>query len=178
MPPSPMSFEFHAHFLPALLYARLRQREKAATGFTSTLDFHIALAICVVLAAMGIPSALSRQSFTGWAIGGIGLAGIVALLLNGVLSHREPPSYDQFLTGVFFFFPVLGITAGVFTGTLNDSLIFGLLAGSGGLVAGYLLGIAAGLWFQHLGWLSGIVNGMAWLAILGMFTVDLVLLVG
>jgi hypothetical protein len=178
MPPSPMSIEFHAHFFPALLYAWLRQREKAATGFSSILEFHIALAICAVLAAIGIPIALSRQSFTGWAMGGIGLAGILALLINSIISHRDPPSYDQFLTGVFFFFPALGITAGVFTGTLNHSVFLGLLAGSGGLVAGYLLGILAGLWLQHLGWLSGIVNGMAWLVILGMLLVDMVLLAG
>ncbi|MRR58401.1 MAG: hypothetical protein EG824_09345 [Deltaproteobacteria bacterium] len=44
--------------------------------------------------------------------------------------------------------------------------------------AGYLLGIPAGLGLQHLGWLSGIVNRMAWLAIVGMFVVDLVLLAG
>lgn len=178
MPPRPMSIEFHAHFFPALLYARLRQRERAATGFSSIMEYHIALVICVVLAVTGIPIAMSRQSFAGWAMGGIGVAGIVALLLNGIISHREPPSYDQLLTGVFFFFPVLGITAGVFSGTLNHSLLLGLLAGSGGLVAGYLLGIPAGLWLQHLGWLSGVANGMAWLAILGMFLVDLVLLVG
>ena len=88
-----------------------------------------------------------------------------------------PPSYDGFLIGIFFFFIALGISAGAFS-MLSHSLPFGLLVGLGGLIAGYLLGIFAGLWLQYLGWLSEMVNGLAWLAVFGMFFVDLVLLAG
>jgi len=125
-----------------------------------------------------MPSAVSRGSFIGWLVGGIGAAGILALLINSIFSRKEPPSYDCFLIGVFFFFVVLGISAGVFVGTLEHSLSLGLLVGSGGLIAGYLLGILAGLWFQYLGWLASMVNILAGLAVFGMFSVDLVLLAG
>jgi hypothetical protein len=127
---------------------------------------------------LGIPGAVSRSSIIGWIAVGIGTAGIVALLINSILSRKEPPSYDCFLPGIFFFFVVLGITSGIFAGTLEHSLPLGLLVGSGGLIAGYLLGILAGLWFQYLGWLSAMVNALASLAVLGMLLVDLVLLSG
>ena len=73
---------------------------------------------------------------------------------------------------------VLAVSAGTFVGTVGHSLLSGLLVGLGGLFAGYPLGILAGLWLQYLGWLSEMVNGLAWLAVIGMLLVDLVFLSG
>ena len=178
MPPKFLSFAFHAGFFPALLRGRLRPRERVGTGFTSIVEFYVSLAFCFILVMIGIPKAVSDRSIIGWVVGGIGAAGIVALLIHSICSHKDPPSFDCFLIGVFFFFVVTGISAGVFFGTLEHSLPLGLLVGSGGLIAGYLLGILAGLWFQYLGWLASVVNGLAGLAVAGMFFVDLVLLSG
>lgn len=178
MPPRFLSIEFHVRFFPGLIWSRLRQAERTGTGFSSIFEIYVAFAICVILVAIGIPGALSHKSVTGWLIGGIGLAGILALLANSIFSHKDAPSYDRFLTGVFFFFLALGMTAGVLAGKLNHSLSLGLFSGSGALVAGYLLGIPAGLWLQRLGWFSGVVNGLAWLATFGMLFVDMVLLAG
>ena len=178
MLPSFLSIEFHVRIFPALIWSRLSQRERAETGFSPTIEIYVALAVCVILVVMGLPKALSHKSVTGWAMVGLGLTGIMALLVNSIFSHRDPPSYDNFLAGVFFFFLSLGMTVGVFNGTLNHSLFVALLSGSGGFIAGYLLGILAGLCFQYLGCFSGILNGLAWLATFGMFIVDLVLLTG
>lgn len=104
---------------------------------------------------------------------------MIFLFIHSVVSGRaNPPEYSRFLTGVFFFFVTLGVSAGVFGGSLNHSLMTGLLLGSGGVLAGYFLGILAGLWFQYLGWLSGVLNGVAWLAVFGMLLVDIVILIG
>jgi len=176
-PPGFLTIEFHVHFLPSLIRSRLRRVERTGTGFSSIFEFYVALAISTILVAIGIPNAFSHKSVTGWVVGGIGLAGILALLANSIFSYKDTPSYDRFLTGVFFFFLSLGITAGVFVGTLNHSLSLGLISGLGGLVAGYLLGILSGLWLQYLGWFSGLVNGLALLVTFGMLFVDMVLLV-
>lgn len=157
----------------------MRPRERMGTVFTSTFEYHITFVVCIILLLWGIPVAVSSGSIIGWIVGGIGAAGTIALVIHSILSRRgEPVSYDDFLVGVFFFFVALGLTVGIFAGSLNHSLMIGLLVGTAGLIAGYLLGILAGLWFQYLGWLATIVNALAIVAILGMFFVDLALLSG
>jgi len=177
--PKFLSLEFHTRYFPGILVSRMRPGGRTGTGFPSTMEHHIVLAVCIILLAFGIPSAVSSGSIIGWVTGGIGAAGTIALVINSVFSRtKEPPSYEGFLAGVFLFFVFLGITGGVFVGTLEHSLSLGLLAGSAGLVTGYLLGILAGLWLQYLGWLSAAVKGLAGLAAVGMLSVDLMLLSG
>lgn len=178
MTPQFLSFEFHTRFFPALLWGRLRPRERSGTSFASAVELHVLFVVCFILLAFGIPIAVSSGSIIGWIVGGIGAAGTVALVINSIFSRKNPPSYDHFLIGVFFFFVTLGLTAGVFIGSLNHSLSLGLLVGFAGLIIGYLLGILAGLWLQYLGWLASTVNGLAVPAVLGMILVDLVLLSG
>jgi hypothetical protein len=177
--PNFLSLEFHTRYFPGILLSRMRLGGRKETGFSSTLEHYIAFAVCIILLAFGIPVAVSSGSIIGWITGGIGAAGTLALVINSVLSRtKEPPSYEGFLAGVFLFFVFLGITSGVFVGTLEHSLSLGLMAGSAGLIAGYPLGILAGLWLQYLGWLSATVNGLAGLAVVGVLSVDLVLLSG
>jgi len=177
--PKFISFDFHVRYFPELLRTRLRMNERPGTGFTSTLEQHIAFAICIILLGFGVPVAASSGSLIGWIAGGIGAIGATALVIHSVLSHKGVQvSYDGFLTGVFFFFVILGISSGIFIGTLKHSLVLGLLAGFTGLLSGYLLGIMVGLFLQHLGWVSSIISGLAGIAALGMLAVDLVLLSG
>jgi len=177
--PKFISFDFHARYFPALLWNHLRMKERPGTGFASTLEHYIAFAICIVLLVFGIPAATSSGSVMGWIACGTGAAGAIALIIHSILSHKGVQvSYDGFLTGVFFFFVILGISSGIFIGTLKHSLVLGLLAGFTGLLSGYLLGIMVGLFLQHLGWVSSIISGLAGIAALGMLAVDLVLLSG
>lgn len=178
MRPKFLSLEFHTRFFPAFLWSRLRPRDRVGTGFPSAVGLQVMFVVCCILVILGLPGAVSNRSFIGWILAGAGAAGILALLINSLCSRREAPSYDGFLSGVFLFFVALGISAGVFVGTLEHSVPMGLLIGLGGLIAGYLLGIMAGLWFQYLGWLASMVNILAGLAVLGMLCVDLVLLGG
>ena len=174
--PKLFSFDFHVRYFPALLWTHLRLQERQGIGFSSTLEYHISLAVCIVLLAFGIPSAASSGSLVGWFAGGIGAAGTIALVIHGILSHKGVPvSYDDFLAGVFFFFVFLGISCGIFIGTLKHSFLLGLMTGLAGF-AGYLIGILASLYLQHLGWVAVTVNGLAGIATLVMFAVDLVLL--
>ncbi|MEK6589056.1 MAG: hypothetical protein AABZ11_00080 [Nitrospinota bacterium] len=182
IPPKFLSFEFHTKFFPALLFNRLRpKKEDEGVSFPPSVytEATIALAICGVLTAIGMPSAISEGSIIGWIIGGIGVAGILALFILSVKSGlEEPPSYDDFLMGIFFFFISLGISAGIFNGALKHSLPLGITGSLAGLIVGYMLGIFAGLYMQYLGWTAVLLNMLAGISIIGMVIVDLALLFG
>lgn len=179
MTPNFLSLEFHFRFFPALLWKRLRTGgERGGTGFTLPLEFPVLFVVCCVLVIIGLPGAIDKKSVVGWIMSGIGLLGILFLIINSLTSRKDALSYDNFLPGIFFFFVLLGITAGIFTGSLNHSFRMGFLAVLGGLIVGYLIGIYTGLWFQRFGWLASIINGMAWLGVIGMIVLDMVLLAG
>jgi hypothetical protein len=172
-----LSLEFHTRFFPALLFGRLKPGRAEGVGFTSTLDWYVLFFICLILIVIGVPNVLVNKSIVGWIISIIGFAGVVLLFIGSILSFRgNKPSYDDFLIGIFLFFPSLGLSAGIFTGSLEHAFWKGLLIGSAGLVGGYIIGILSGLWFQYLGWLAGLLNYAAYLATFGMLFVDLVIL--
>jgi hypothetical protein len=175
-----LSVEFHTRFFPAFLWGRLRHKQRAGSGFNSFLELYLVLTICVVLVAIGVPAALSHRPITGWIMSGTGAAGILALLVYSILSRRgEPPSYDGFLIGFFFFFVVFGLSAGIFIGALEHYPLFQcLLTGGAGLLAGYVMGILAGFGLQYIGWMAAILDPLAGLMVFGMLIVDLVLLAG
>ena len=125
----------------------------------------IVSAVCLVLAAIGIPSALNQGSILGWILSIIGVGGISALFIFSIWSRRGiRPTFDDFLAGIFFFFVSLGFSGGIFLGNVYHSLWLGACAGAAGLFAGYVLGIFAGLWMQYLGWMAIIINMLAGLA--------------
>jgi len=176
--PAFLSIEFHAKFFPALILGRVRGGEAAASSiFTSNLGLHLLLFASLILAVIGFPNAVSHGSAIGWAATAAGAAGVTAVFINSIWSFRgSHPSYDNFLKGIFLLFLSLGLSCGVFAGTLEHSFWEGLIVGLLGVVAGYTLGILAGLWLQYAGWLSPLISGMAGLLGLGMLFVDLVLL--
>jgi hypothetical protein len=177
--PGFLSPEFHLRFFPRLLLKRTDPQEQRKTGFHSTLELYIILSVCIILVISGSPAAINRGSIAGWIVGGIGAAGIIAMCISSIAwGIKTRPAYDAFLKGIFFLFLVLGLSAGVFTGTLEHSLLKGLTVGAAGVIAGYLLGIMAGLWLQYLGWLADILNMLAFLAVFGMLFVDIVILGG
>lgn len=173
------SIEFHTGFFPRLLSGYIRPNEQRSAGFNSTMELYILLAVCLILVISGGPAAINRGSIIGWIVSGTGAAGIITMFINSVaLGIKTRPTYDVFLRGIFFFFLVLGLSAGVFTGTLEHSFLKGLAVGAAGVIAGYLLGIMGGLWLQYLGWLADILNMLAFLAVFGMICVDIVILGG
>jgi hypothetical protein len=175
------SLGFHAHFFPSLVWSRLRNRlrprERQGTSFVP-MEYYIGFVFCLVFTAIEIPRAISHQSIISWIGAGTGLAGILAIIIASICSRTGPPSYNGFLTGIFFFLLALGLTAGVFAGTLEHSLRLGLLGSAAGLALGYVLGILAGLGLQYLGWLAAWLDLLAGVAIIGLIVVDLVLLLG
>ena len=180
-PPKFLSVEFHTHFFPSLLWGRLRpKQQRTRSGFNSSLELYIVLAVCAVLVAFGVPAALSHGSIAGWIASGLGVAGILALLVNSISSRQgEPLSWDDFLAGIFFFFIFLGLTVGIFFSTLEHFPLFlSLVLCAAGLIAGYVVGIFAGLWLQYVGWMATVLNQVAAPAVLGMLVLDLVLLSG
>lgn len=177
--PKFLSVEFHARFFPALLRSSAFPRERGGTGFSSIMELPVMLALSIVLVVIGIPSALSRNSIIGWTLAGTGMVGMAALFIHSIMSARDgKPSYENFLSGIFFFFVVLGVSAGIFIGKLQHSLAFGISVSAAGLIAGYLIGIAAGLWLQYLGWIASFISIFSGIAILGIVIVDFVVIFG
>lgn len=179
-PPKILSIEFHTRFSPAFLWDRLRPKQRTGSTFSSTLELYIVLAVCIVLIAIGAPSALSDGSIAGWIASGIGAAGVLVMIVNSIASSwGESPSYADFLVGFFFFFVTAGLTAGIFISTLEHYPFFqSLLTSAAGLIVGYALGILAGFGMQYIGWLAVILDSLAGLAVFGMLVLDLVLLSG
>jgi len=176
--PGFLSLEFHTLFFPRVLLNRLRPRVRAGSGFF-TFDRYVMLAICLFLIVVATPRVGYHRSTVGWIMFAMGLLGLVALLIQSIASQwNERLSYDSFLIGFFSLFITLGLTTGIYAGTQKHSLALGLLAGAAGLLAGYLLGIFAGLQFQRLGWLAGLLNMLAGIAIIGLLIFDAVLLFG
>jgi hypothetical protein len=173
-----LSLAFHTRFFPGVLLNRLRPKGRARSGFF-TFDHYVMLAVCLFLVIIATPKAGYQRSTVGWILFGFGLLGFVFLVAQSIASQwRERPSYDNFLVGFFFLFITLGLTAGIYAGTQRYSLVLGLLAGAAGLIAGYLLGIFAGLQFQRLGWLAVLLNILAGIVMIGLIIFDLMLLLG
>ena len=164
IPPKFLSLEFHARFFPRLLRDRVlrRGKETQGTSFTSTMEMMIGMAVCLTLAALGIPPAVDRGSIAGWLAAVAGIGGVLALLVSSVAAQwGTRSSYDNFLIGVFFFFLSLGIFIGIPVGMDSHSFPLGVSASLAGLAGGYAIGIRAALGLQYLGWMAGIVNMLA-----------------
>ena len=180
-PPKFLSVEFHTRFFPSLLWGRLcPKQQQTRSGFNSCFELYLILAGCAVLVAVGVAAALSHESIAGWIASVLGAAGILAVLVNSISSRLgEPPTWNDFLVGIFFFFIFLGLTIGIFVSTLEHFHLFlNLATCAAGLVAGYVLGLFAGFGLQYLGWLASVLNQVAGLTVIGMLVLDLVLLSG
>ncbi len=174
------SLEFHTRFFPRVLRDRLhrKKREGQGSAFTSTTEMIIGLAVCLVLALIGIPYALTQGSIVGWILSIAGAGGIGILVILSIGSQwGDRPTYDDFLAGVFLFFVCLGLFFGIPVGMESHSFWLGMSASLAGLVGGYVVGVFAGLRLQHLGWLAVILNMLAAFAAIILIGTSLILLI-
>jgi len=180
--PGFLSAAFHARFFPSVVWRRLRPRAQSnGSAFANhiPIELPIVLLVCLALLLGGLPSAVERGSLVGWTASGLGLLGAAALLVQSVRAQLGTrPTFDAFRLGVFAFFLTLGLTAGLTLGAGLRTGALRALAGLGGLAAGYLVGIGAGLWVQYLGWIAAWIELAAGLLALGMVVLDLVFLLG
>jgi hypothetical protein len=159
-----LSLEFHLRFFPRFLRSHLKSKKMGTGGvaFTSTLEMIVALAVCLILAVIGIPLAVNQGSILGWVLTFIGAGGIVALFIQSVASQwGDRPTYDDFLAGIYLLAVALGIISGIPVGMDHHAPVAGLFTSIGGFIAGHALGIGAGLQMQRLGWIAVIANMLA-----------------
>jgi hypothetical protein len=159
-----LSLEFHVRFFPRFLRSHLKSKKMGTGGgaFTSTLEMIVSLAVCLILAVIGIPHALNQGSVLGWILTVIGAGGIIALFIQSVGSQwGSRPTYDDFLAGIYFLAVSLGIIIGIPVGMDYHAPLAGVFTSIGGFVAGHVLGIGAGLQLQRLGWIAVIANMLA-----------------
>jgi len=107
-----------------------------------------------------------------------GVSACSNLIISSIRFRRRSPTYVEFLCENFFFLVSLGLTAGLFAGTLEHSYVPGLAGTVAGLLPGHVLGIFAGLWFRYLGVWAHLLNLPAIPATIGLIVVDLVLVLG
>ena len=180
--PEFFSLAFHTRYFPSVLWHRMRpkpQDEPSPFAHHLPVELIVALTGCAVLIAIGLPRVMTRGSPVGWLLCGLGLLGVLALLVHSVRAQMgSQPSFEAFRPIIFFFCVALGILLGVFAGgTVLHGRGSGVLGGFLGLLVGYALGIAAGLWIQRLGWIGLLVDLAAGCAMIGMLVVGLVLTV-
>ena len=175
-----LSVEFHARFLPAVLRRSVRRgRTSSGSPFANhvPIEYSIVLTVCFALAALGLPSALTRASVIGGIVGLLGTVGAIALIVQSVRAQVDTrPTFEAFRVVVFAFFVILGLTLGLVAGSGRHSPALEVCAAAAGLVGGYLVGIAGGLWAQYLGWIGLWVELAAGVAALGMLVGDIVFL--
>jgi hypothetical protein len=158
-----LSLEFHLRFFPRFLLSRFKEkRMRGGVSFTSNLEILVVLAVCFILAFIGMPLAVNQGSVVGWILTVIGVGGIGALLVQSIGSQwGSQPTYDDFLAGIYFFAVSLGIIIGIPIGMDHHSPIAGVLTSIGGFIVGHVIGIAAALQMQRLGWMAVIANMLA-----------------
>lgn len=180
-PPTFFSLQFHLRFFPALIRGLLSPPKEAYRSPFSDhvpLEYTIAPALCMIAMAIGFPVLQGKGAWWGWLLLVLGAAGFIALLAVSIRSVRgQRPDYRDFRPAIFFFFVFLGPTAGLLGGAIEHSPALKIAGSIGGLAAGYVLGILAGLWVQVLGWMSRFLDVFALGGIAGMIILDLVLLI-
>jgi len=180
-PPTFFSLQFHLRFFPALIWNLLSQpKEVYRSPFSDHLpvEYIVAPALCVIAVAIGFPVLLGKGAWWGWLFlipGAAGFAGLLAASVRSVWGQK--PDYRDFRPAIFFFFLFLGPTAGLLAGSIEHSPALKTAGTIGGLAAGYILGILAGLWVQVLGWMGRFLDVFALGGIAGMIILDLVLLI-
>ena len=171
------SLEFHFRFLPGVIWRRLRggsEADRPSFAHHVIIELPVLLVGCCVLLAIGVPLALGAQPVLGWAMAVLGLGGIIFLVIHSILS-RPPgrPSFETFHVMVFLFCVLLGLTAGMIEA---PAPWLRLPCAAAGALAGYGLGIFAGLWVEYLGWIALVpdllaVAGAAGLAIFDVLSI-------
>lgn len=180
-PPEFFSLQFHLKFFPALIWNLLSpSKEEYRSPFADhvPVEYVVAPAVCLIAIAIGFPVLYGKGAWWGWILLVLGAAGFIALLAASIRSvWGERPDYRDFRPAVFFFFVFLGPTIGLLAGTIEKSPGLKTAGIAGGLLAGYALGILAGLWVQALGWMGRFLDVLALGGIAGMIILDLVLLI-
>lgn len=188
-PPKFFSLAFHLKFFPGVLWGIYRRRREQEKEYQSPFAHHflpeipIIILVCLLLIAVGLPRFVMKHSLGGGAAAALGFVGLAALFVRSVWSEagarRETGggyTFDAFVPTIFFFFVLLGATAGWSWGFIEHSPRLAILGGLAGLAAGYAAGIAAGLWVNYLGWIAIYFVYLAFAAMMGMAILDAVLL--
>jgi hypothetical protein len=181
-PPRFLSVDFHLKFFPSLLWRLTRAKtRKDPSPFQNhiPMEFAIVTVLAVAAAIWGIGAALEKSSIAGWIVGILGMAVLLALLINSVSSALDlRPSYGSFRVEIFLFLVLLGTTIGLMVGRIHFSHSGWQIAldGFGGFLIGYVAGVFGELWIQRLGWIAFLFSVLAMPAIPGMIVLDIIML--
>ncbi|MBI4388069.1 MAG: hypothetical protein HY582_03395 [Candidatus Omnitrophica bacterium] len=190
-PPKFFSLAFHKDFFPAILWRlhlrRKKQREEYSSPFANHvhLEIPIAIVFCITLLVMGLPTLITKHSLAGGAMAVLGSAGLIAMFISSLRSEKIARaeagggySFDYFVAPMFFFFILMGVTAGLSVGFIRNSEWLAIIGSLTGLITGYMVGVFAGIWINYLGWIGAYVVYLVFAAMTAMGILDVILIYG
>ena len=187
--PKFFTLEFHLKFFPEVLrrwflrHRRKGQEYQSPFSNHMPLEFTLAIVFCVALFVVGLPGFIANRSLIAGAISFLGAGGIIAMLISSIRTENKNRaeiggrySFDYFVVGVFFFFVLLGASAGISIGFIQNSLGHMILYGLMGILAGYIAGIFAGIWINYLGWIGAYLTYFLYFLMFFLFLLDIILI--
>jgi hypothetical protein len=143
------------------------------------MELLIGAAVCAIAVAVGLPSLLPgpRRDWFWGGIAVLGMLGLLAVFVWSVWRHwGNPVTYEEFHPGAFFFFILLGMSAGLWFATTHHAPLVAAGVGVAGALTGYVLGIFAGLWLQALGPLAIPLGFLSYVGVIALGVIDLILI--
>lgn len=181
--PAPWTPAFHLRFVPALIAHRLRPPPPQG-GFAPHFDLVVPVAtvFAFVLLAVGIDGLEQGSTVIGGGLALLGGGGLLALVVVGIVESRGTPrTWERFSLPLFAFSIFTGLAAGTFLQRLAGvdwPPTAAAASIAGGALAGYLVGLLLGYWWQALGAFGILLAAFAWAGSVGMIVLTLVLLSG
>jgi hypothetical protein len=175
--PSFFSWQFHARFLPGVIWRRITGRLPRGS---SHARYEQIIALVAACAAIGFAIAPAmRGSVVAILIAAAGAIGIAVLVIQSVWSARTGPlTYDAFAVAPLIACIVLGADLGLAAGRgVNVETPMRVGYAAVGAIAGYVVGVGAGLMTQRLGWMAAFFSLITGLATIGLILLAFILLV-
>ncbi|MBM3250376.1 MAG: hypothetical protein FJZ09_06010 [Candidatus Omnitrophica bacterium] len=187
--PGILSLRFHIKFFPEVLRRCFLRRKSKGQEYQSPfanhfpIEFTLAIIFCVVLLVAGLPGLIGKRSLISGAMSLLGAGGLIAMLVSSIRSENKNRAelggrytFDYFVTGVFLFFLLLGLSAGISLGYLKGSPAQMVLYGLTGIAAGYIVGLFAGIGINYLGWFGTYVVYLFYFLMIFLVLFDIILI--
>jgi len=166
-----------------LIVSRKQKEYRSPFSGHLPLEFTLAIFFCLFLLLSGLPGLITKRSFLSGLMTFAGFTGLAAMFISSLLSERRSRiekgtgySFDDFVPAVFFFFIILGLTAGLSLGYIQGSWRLALIYSLVGLLLGCIIGVFAGIGINYLGWIGIYLVYLGYLLMLGMAILDLILI--
>lgn len=176
------SIPFHRDFfLPFIINSINARKSNTSTHFADFFPYEYVVLFMITMTGVvtGIYAYLSEGSVFGGITGLLASAGFAALMVFSIRSRSDREIlWKRFMITTFMFFMLAGLSLGLYTGMLVfNSFLSKFIFGIAGMIAGYFVGIPAGLYMQSFGWTGQLINIIMIPVMIGLCIIDIVVLI-